>query len=144
VARGLFRENRVEGAICVLTLVAVVATDLLVGVVLGVCLSVLHLLHTFSRLRVRRRTNTGDDSQTLVLEGTATFVRLPKLAAALEAVPPGVTLRIDMAKLSYVDHACLTLLQNWGRQHEATGGTLALDWETLRSRFHTPRPRPRR
>ena len=26
---------------------------------------------------------------TLVLEGSATFMRLPKLAAVLEAVPPG-------------------------------------------------------
>ena len=43
--------------------------------------------------------------------------------------------------LSYIDHARLTLLTNWEKQHEATGGKLVLDWETLRARFHTARPR---
>jgi MFS superfamily sulfate permease-like transporter len=139
----LWRENRTEAAICFATAAAVVATDLLAGVLLGVFLSVLHLIRTFSRLRVRRRSNAADGSQTLVLEGTATFVRLPKLAAALDAVPPGVTLRIETAGLSYIDHACLTLLTDWERQHEASGGRLVLDWETLRARFQTARPRPR-
>ncbi len=33
-------------------------------------------------------------------------------AAALERVPPGITLHVDVMELSYIDHACLTLLMN--------------------------------
>jgi hypothetical protein len=47
-----------------------------------------------------------------------------------------------MERLSYVDHACLELLMNWERQHEATGGSLVLDWETLRARSRSPRMAP--
>ncbi|MCE9562377.1 MAG: STAS domain-containing protein [Planctomycetes bacterium] len=141
--RALWRESRAEGAICVATALTVVAVDLLAGVMLGVGLSVVKLIHTFSRLRIRRRDDPASGRLTLVLEGSATFIRLPKLAAALEKVPPGITLHVDLTGLSYIDHACLTLLMNWEKQHEATGGKLVLDWETLRARFRIARPRPR-
>ncbi|MBA4062548.1 MAG: hypothetical protein C0501_02355 [Isosphaera sp.] len=141
--RALWRESRAEGAICVATAVTVVAVDLLSGVLLGVGLSVLKLIHTFSRLRVRRRGDSASGHVTLVLEGAATFIRLPRLAAALEKLPAGITLHIDIRGLSYIDHACLALLTNWEKQHKAAGGALVLDWETLRARFHHARPRPR-
>lgn len=141
--RALWRESRGEGAICLVTLLTVVAADLLTGVLLGVGLSVAKLIHTFSRLRVRRRGDPASGRLTLVLEGSATFIRLPKLAAALEKVPPGVTLHIDIRGLSYIDHSCLELLTEWEKQHGAAGGKLVLDWDTLRARFHTARPRPR-
>lgn len=140
--RLLWKESRSEGLICIGTAAAVVAIDLLTGVLLGVGLSVLKLVHTFSRLRIRRRGDPATGTMTLVLEGAATFLRLPKLAAALDAVPPGVTLHIDLKGLSYIDHACLKLLTTWKQQHEA-GGLLVLDWDTLEARFHRARPRPR-
>ncbi|MBA4192553.1 MAG: hypothetical protein C0467_31685 [Planctomycetaceae bacterium] len=141
--RSLWQDSRSEAAICVATAAAVVIVDLLTGVMLGVGLSVAKLIYTFSRLRIRRRGDPTTGQITLVLEGSATFLRLPRLASALERVPSGVTLHVDLAGLSYIDHACLNLLANWERQHEATGGKLVLDWETLRARFHAARPRPR-
>ncbi|MCE9566487.1 MAG: STAS domain-containing protein [Planctomycetes bacterium] len=141
--RSLWRQSRSEAVICVATAATVVIVDLLTGVALGVGLSVAKLIHTFSRLRVRRRVDEATGRVTLVLEGSATFLRLPRLAAALERVPLGSTLHVDLTGLSYIDHACMDLLANWERQHEATGGKLVLDWETLRARFHTARPRPR-
>jgi MFS superfamily sulfate permease-like transporter/carbonic anhydrase len=140
--RALWKESRSEGIICILTAVTVVSVDLLTGVLLGVGLSVVKLIYTFSRLRILPIGNPASGRMTLVLEGSATFLRLPKLAAALETVPPGTVLHIDFKGLSYIDHACLTLLMNWEMQHEATGGALVLDWETLRARFHHARPRP--
>lgn len=141
--RELWRANRGEGLICLATAVTVVSVDLLAGVLLGVGLSVLKLIYTFSRLRIRRRGDAASGRLTFVLEGSATFIRLPRLAAALETVPPGTTLHVDLKGLSYIDHSCLTLLMNWEKRHEATGGRLVLDWETLRARFHHARPRPR-
>lgn len=140
--RALWKESRSEGIICILTAVTVVSADLLTGVLLGVGLSVVKLIYTFSRLNARRRGDPASGRMTLVLEGSATFIRLPKLAAVLETLPPGITLHVDLKGLSYIDHACLTLLIDWEKQHEATGGKLVLDWETLRARFRHARPRP--
>jgi hypothetical protein len=71
----------------------------------------------------------------LYLEGAATFIRLPKLAATLEAVPPNTELHVHFEQLTYIDHACLDLLMNWERQHETTGGRLVVDWEGLTACF---------
>lgn len=142
--RALWKESRGEGAICIAVAVAVVAVDLLSGVVLGVALSVAKLVYTFSDLRIRRYGGPASGKTTLVLEGAATFLRLPRFAAALEGVPPGVVLHIDFKGLSYIDHTCLTLLSNWEKQHVAAGGRLMLDWDALRGRFQSGRPRPHR
>ena len=141
--RELWKESRGEGIICIAVALTVVGFDLLAGVMLGVGLSVVKLVYTFSRLRIRRRGDPASGRMMLVLEGSATFLRLPKLAAVLEKLPPGITLHVDLKGLSYIDHACLTLLMDWEKQHEATGGKLVLDWETLRARFRQARPRPR-
>lgn len=142
--RALWRESRSEGLICLSVAITVVAIDLLSGVVLGVALSIVKLVHTFSLLRIDYRGDDSKGQKTMVLEGSATFVRLPKLAAALENVAPGTVLHIDFKGLSYIDHTCLTLMMNWEKQHTAAGGTLVLDWDALRARFHTARPRPHR
>ncbi len=142
--RALWKESRWEGAICLIVACTVVVIDLLTGVILGIALSVVRLIYTFSRLRIRQRGDGSNGRMTLILEGAATFLRLPKLASALEVVPPGTTLHIDFKSLSYIDHTCLTLLMSWEKQHSATGGTLILDWETLRTRFQSATARPRK
>ena len=37
--------------------------------------------------------------------------------------------------MTLIDHACLDLLINWEQQHKNTGGSLVLDWESLRAKF---------
>src|SRR5262249_32316633 len=79
----------------------------------------------------------GRRQTVLYLEGAATFLRLPQLAAALEAVPAGTELHVHFEGLRYIDHACLDLLMTWEKRHEATGGSLVLDWEGLTARFRS-------
>jgi hypothetical protein len=96
------------------------------------------LLATFSHLHVRIEDEPRKGRTTLFLEGTATFLRLPRLATHLEAVPAGRELHVHFEELDYIDHACLDLLINWGKQHSATGGSLVIDWESLTARFRQP------
>lgn len=65
------------------------------------------------------------------LRGAATFIRLPKVAAAIEHIPRGTNLHIHLEHLDYVDHACLDLLMSWSKQHKSTGGAVTIDWESL-------------
>ncbi len=124
-----------EVAIYTATVVTIVCTDLLTGVITGVCLSAAKLLYIFSHLTVNLEVDQANRMATLRLNGTATFIRLPVLAEELERVPEGVELHVDFEHLSYIDHACLDLLMNWAKQHEGTGGTLVIDWESLHNSF---------
>jgi len=134
----LWRESRSEAAIFLITVVVIVVEDLLIGVVTGVILSAVKLLVTFSHLDTTLTLPTESDGETsgvLSLTGAATFLRLPKLAAQLDEVPPGTRLHVDFEHLSYIDHACLELLMSWARRHSATGGELVIDWQSLHERF---------
>ena len=83
-----------ECGIYLATIIGIVAVNLLAGVVLGLVLALLKLLYTLSHLDVRIHTHPETKETTVMLAGTATFVRLPKLAAALESIPAGTPARL--------------------------------------------------
>ncbi len=118
------------------TVITIVTTDLLTGVVVGVVLSAIKILYRFSHLESRLSVSPDRRTATLSLAGSATFLRLPALAAELEKVPVHSELHVDFLHLGYIDHACLDLLMNWAKQHESTGGRLVIDWDSLNARFH--------
>ena len=143
--RKLLVYGKGEVAIYWATLVTVVVVDLLTGIVVGIGLAFGKLLYTFSHFIVRLEPDPEHTRSVLHLEGAATFVGLPKLASVLEHVPPNTELHVHFDELSYIDHACLDLLMNWKKQHEATGGSLVIDWETLTGRFQQyGKPLPKR
>jgi MFS superfamily sulfate permease-like transporter len=124
-----------EVAIYFVTLGTIVVEDLLTGVLVGVALAAAKLLYTFSHLRIRTEHDARQNRYLMQLEGAATFVRLPQLAAALEQTPESTELHVELDRLSYIDHACLDLFTNWAKQHEATGGRLVIDWDSLHASF---------
>jgi MFS superfamily sulfate permease-like transporter len=134
--RTLWGYGRSEVLVYAVTLLTIVATDLLTGVLVGIGCALAKLVYTFSRLKIRLETDERLGRTILHLHGAATFLRLPKLAAALESVQPGTELHVRFEDLSYIDHACLDLLLNWEKQHEAAGGSLEIDWDDLHARFH--------
>lgn len=120
------------------TVVGIVATDLLTGVIIGVALSLLKMLYKVTYLSVTINHRPEDGRSDLYLEGAATFLRLPKLARALDSVPPGHVLHVHGDHLAYVDHTCLDLMYGWAEQHRATGGSLVVEWDILQHRFERP------
>ena len=71
----------------------------------------------------------------LSLDGAATFMRLPRLAETLESIRADAELHVDLSRLHYIDHACLDLMMSWASQHEASGGRLVIDWDSMHARF---------
>lgn len=81
-AKALWKQGRAEFGIFALTLVGIVGIDLLTGVALGVAASFIKLIYTFTHLRIRK--DVRGETVHLHLDGAATFLRLPALAAAFE------------------------------------------------------------
>lgn len=128
-----------EVAIYTLTVSVIVFEDLLMGVLVGLALSALKLIYTVSHLKIVVEPTTNPQQTTMRLDGSATFLRLPMLAAQLERIPAGVSLHVDLSNLDYIDHACLDLMHSWGIQQRAQGGNLIIDWESLHARFRRDR-----
>ncbi|HRX84940.1 MAG TPA: SulP family inorganic anion transporter [Phycisphaerae bacterium] len=132
--RELLRFGKGEVAIYLITLFTIVSFDLLTGVIAGIVASAIKLLYTFSHLRITVEPDADGRRTLLHLDGAATFIRLPRLAAALENVPANAELHVVTDHLSYIDHACLDLLESWHKQHEATGGDVVIDWPLIHAR----------
>lgn len=134
VARQLVKYGRFKVVIYVSTVVLIVLTDLLTGVVCGLMLATGWLLHMLSHLEIQREDSADGRTTNLLLRGAATFFRVPQLAKALESLPASATIHIHVEEVSFIDHACLDLLTNWKQQHQQLGGQLVLDWESLAAR----------
>ena len=133
----LWGESRSEALVYVATAAAIVFGDLLTGVVLGVVLSAVKLLWIFSHLKIVREDEPDKNRFHLSLEGAATFIRLPLIAEALDAVPPGKELHVHLDRVRLVDHAILKLLTTFQQQYDAGGGKLFLDWDRLHAQLGT-------
>ncbi len=131
----LWHQSRTEVVIFAATLIGVVVTDLLTGVMIGVGLSAAKLVWITSHLKVKPEWHADRKEVHLHIAGAATFLSLPKLAAALEKVPAGWDAHVFLDDLSFIDHACLQLLTSWEKQHQASGGRMFLDQDGLRARF---------
>ncbi|AQR75689.1 SulP family inorganic anion transporter [Sphingomonas sp. LM7] len=127
-AKHLFKDyGLLPAAIWAVTLVLVVAEDLLTGVLVGIALSMLELLPHGRRLRLKVDERDDAEGRTITLEGAATFVALPKLSAKLESTPVGSPVRFDLTRCSAVDHTCAELLRDWSSRRRAGGSEVAFD-----------------
>ncbi|MGK6322935.1 SulP family inorganic anion transporter [Sphingomonas sp. DT-51] len=126
-ATHLFRDY---GALPVLiwaaTLITVVTTDLLTGVLVGIGLTMLELVPHLRRLRLKVFEASEGDAHAITLDGTATFVTLPKLSETLDRVPAGTHVRIDASRLDAVDHTSAEMLRDWFQRRRATGAKVEI------------------
>ncbi|AHL73655.1 SulP family inorganic anion transporter [Stutzerimonas stutzeri] len=130
--RQLGRYGRMAMLIYVVTALSIVAVDLLTGVLVGFALTLAQLAWQASRLKI----NVVQDGLRVELrmQGAATFLKVPQLARALEAVPQGAWLYVPMEHLRYIDHACMELLEEWHRSHQAKGARLIIEPRALTRR----------
>ena len=122
-------------AIAVVTAAGIVLVDLLSGIVAGLLLSAVRLMYTMSHVEFHVEETEGKRVE-LHMRGSATFLALPKLSDALEAVPAGSELHFHFDDLEFIDHACLDQLDEFRERHAESGGQVILEWDELFSRRH--------
>lgn len=135
--RQLGEYGRGEVIIYWITLSTIVVSNLFDGVLVGIILAFAKLLYSLLHLGISVRLDTDRKQAHLDLRGAATFIQLPKLAQTLDTqVPDSVELHVSIKHLTYIDHACLDLLENWALKHQDRGGRLVLEWDDLRDKYH--------
>ncbi|MDP4025166.1 SulP family inorganic anion transporter [Methylobacterium sp. NEAU 140] len=123
------RYGWLTAGIWLATLVTVVATDLLTGVLTGLGLSLLQSLPALARGRLRIEHAAAPETAgvpELRLSGGATFLQLPGLTEALERTPEGGEVRLATRDLSAIDHTCLEVIGDWASRRAASGTRIAV------------------
>ncbi len=122
------------------TVVTIVLINLLTGIVFGIALAAAKLLYSSGQSFHRLETEVVDDGEGgrvhLHLRGAASFLRIPRLAAALENMPPDREVHLHVEDLEYIDHAVLDLLERWERDRIKSRAPVRVQWNTLHRRYH--------
>lgn len=107
-------------AVYAVTMISVVFLNLLEGVLIGLALAFAMLLWRVVKVSVQA-TPAGTDRWIVRVEGTCTFLALPKLTKKLAVVPTGTEVLVELT-VDFLDHAGYEAIHDWARQHESTGG----------------------
>ncbi|MBT2506795.1 SulP family inorganic anion transporter [Streptomyces sp. ISL-98] len=128
----LWREHRGEAVVLAVTTGAIVATNLFEGVLVGLLLAVAKTAWDTSHVHVETEDLGAEEGLRVRVLGNATFLRLPKLMDALEALPHDRPVQLDLGGLRHVDHACTAALEGWAERrrgpragHAGAGGDAA-------------------
>jgi MFS superfamily sulfate permease-like transporter len=113
-------------SIFVVTVIATICTDLLIGIGAGILLKlIIQLAFGVPFKYIFRQPiamSISEEEYLLEVSGAATFSNLLNIKKHLDKVPSGANVRIDLEKSRYVDHTVLENLHNYKREHELNGG----------------------
>ncbi|AYF76690.1 carbonic anhydrase [Nocardia yunnanensis] len=107
----------------VVTVLGVVFLNLLEGVIIGLLLAFALLLWRVVRVSITAGPVAGTERWLISIDGTCTFLALPRLTSELRKVPEGADALVELS-VDFLDHAAYEAIHDWARQHESTGGSV--------------------
>jgi carbonic anhydrase len=131
-------------AVYVITIVCVVFVNLLDGVAIGLVVAIVMLLTRLVRAPIVARPY-GDESKhwRVDIDGTLSFLLLPRLTKVLSELPPGSDVRLTL-NADYIDEAVSEAISDWRHAHESTGATVIIVETTPATMQHAHTSRPKR
>lgn len=109
------------------TLVCVVALNLLEGVIIGLALAALCVLWRVLRAQIQAHAPSAEALPWRVtIAGSCSFFALPRLNRVLHSVPEGQDVVVEL-NADYLDHAFREALVAWQKQQRNTGATVILE-----------------
>lgn len=111
----MWNEGRYQFVPFVLTVIAIVFTDLLIGVLIGLAVSLGFILNSNLRRPIRRfvEKHLGGDVLHIQLANQVSFLNRAALLKVLDAVPRGGQVLIDAQNTDYIDPDVLDLLHDF-------------------------------
>lgn len=115
---GTWREGRYQFVPFALTVAAIVLTDLLVGVLIGLAAAAAFILHSNARRPIRRYVERHLDGDVLRVElaNQVSFLNRAALEKVLREAPPGGKVLLDASGTHYLDPDVLDLIRDFKDQ----------------------------
>ena len=111
----MWSEGRYQFAPFIITLVSIVLTDLLVGILIGLAVSVLFILNSNLRAPIRRivETRPGGDLTRIALANQVSFLNRAALDSIFNNAEAGTDWLIDATDTDYIDPDVLSLIRDF-------------------------------
>jgi MFS superfamily sulfate permease-like transporter len=136
----LLRYGGAPVVIYAATVIGIVTTDLLKGILLGLVLSICKVVYARTHFGIRIVPHAIEARTDVYLEGAASFIRLPAFGDKLESVPMAGETHIHLKNLDYIDDACLDALSNWQHQRNQQGGKVFIEWNEALKLYRDKNP----
>ena len=135
----MFREGRYQFVPFVVTLVAIVLTDLMIGIGIGMAISVAFILNSNMRrpLRSILEKHSGGEVVHIQLANQVSFLNRASLEDSLYHSQPGTHLLLDAELTDYIDPDLLSLIREFKEKTAAIRG-VTVSTKGFRPRFNIP------
>ena len=132
----MWKKGRYQFVPFALTVVAIVLTDLLVGVLIGLAVSIGFILNSNMRRPLRRcvEKHLGGEVLHIELANQVSFLNRAALSKVLNDVPRGGNVLLDAQNTDYIDPDVLDLLRNFKEQTGPARG-VAVSLVGFRSKY---------
>jgi SulP family sulfate permease len=100
----------------IVTIVAIVFTDLLTGIGIGMVVAVFYILknnYKVGHIVYKEKTLTGGEKYRIVLPEEVTFLNKASIMHTLRVIPKNVEVEIDYSKSAVIDHDVKELIENF-------------------------------
>ncbi|MBB3206402.1 carbonic anhydrase/SulP family sulfate permease [Rhodopirellula rubra] len=111
----MWNEGRYQFVPFIVTVVAIVFTDLLIGILIGLGVAVLFILNSNLRRPIRRvvETHLAGDITHIELANQVSFLNRAAIERILDEAKPGTRLTIDASASDYIDPDVLSLIRDY-------------------------------
>ncbi|QBQ55424.1 bifunctional SulP family inorganic anion transporter/carbonic anhydrase [Nitrosococcus wardiae] len=115
VVRQMYSQGRSQFMPFLITVVAIVLTDLLIGIVIGLVVASSFILYSSMRYPIRRivETHLSGDVMHIELPNQVSFLNRAALANVFKEIPHGGHVLIDAQGTDYIDPDVLALIQDF-------------------------------
>jgi MFS superfamily sulfate permease-like transporter len=115
--QGMYRLGKEQFIPFIVTIIAILSTDLLKGIAIGMVVAIYFILrknykHSYHYIKEKHR---DGDIITLILSEEVTFLNKGSISATLEQLPEGSTVVIDGSKSLSIDYDVLEIIQDFKR-----------------------------
>lgn len=115
IYRGLFNIGLKQFVPFIITIVIILATDLLIGVSIGLLISLYYIIkeNFKENYDIEKSHFQGLNHFKLKLHSNVTFINKVKIKNALDKVPPYAVLTIDGSDIHFIDHDVLEIISDF-------------------------------
>lgn len=132
-AKYIFNLSKGEFAIYVITLVAILFTNLFEGILIGFACAFIKSAYKVLKINIDTENIENENKIVANLHGNITFLQLPTLIDTLEKLPKNKNLTLCASRLHFIDHACIDFIKSWETERKSNmqGYDIFIDWDEM-------------
>ncbi|WP_246151489.1 SulP family inorganic anion transporter [Rubripirellula reticaptiva] len=136
IFKQMWNEGRYQFLPFIITVIAIVFTDLLVGILIGLAISVLFILNSNLRSPIRRivETHLAGDVLHIELASQVSFLNRAAIDRVLGEAKRGSALKIDASQSDYIDPDVLSLIRDF-KDNVAPTRNISVSLEGFRRKY---------